>query len=104
MSQSMRNLVALAPLLVAGCSTMAAEEPQPPLHGATSGYKCRNEGLDAFVGRESTSEVGAELLSKSGARTLRWVRPGMMITMEYSEERVTVHLGPDGRIARVTCG
>lgn len=100
----MRNMVAFAPLLAAACTTMAAQEPQPPTHGAESGYKCRNEGLDAFVGRPATSEVGAELLQKSGARTIRWVRPGMMITMEYSEERLTVHLGDDNRIARVTCG
>ena len=98
----MRRLIALAPLFVAACSTMAAEEPRTV--GETSGYVCRREGLDAFVGREPTSEVGSEILRKSGARTLRWVAPNMRVTMEFREDRVTVWLGTDNRIERVSCG
>ena len=31
---------------------------------------------------------------------IRWVAHGMMITMEFSEEWLTVHLSPDGRVAK----
>ncbi len=98
----MRKIIAFAPLLVAACSTMAAENPRTV--GETPGYACKPEGLEAFVGREPTSEVGSEILARSGARTLRWVSPGMRITMEFREDRVTVWIGTDNKIERVNCG
>ena len=98
----MHRLIGLAPLFVAACSTMAAEEPRAV--GETPGYACKSEGLNSFVGREPTSEVGSEILRQSGARTLRWVTPGMRVTMEFREDRVTVWIGTDNRIERVNCG
>jgi hypothetical protein len=35
---------------------------------------------------------------------MRVVQPGMMITMEFSAERVTVQLAPGNRIERANCG
>ena len=60
--------------------------------------------LDRFAGRPATSELGAEMLAASGARTLRWVRFGAMITMEFSPSRLTVRLDPQGKIASANCG
>ena len=97
----MRRVVVLVPIVVAACSTTPAAIP---VHGQTHGYICRNEGLDRFAGRAPTSGVGAEMLKASGARTLRWVRFGAMITMEFSPSRLTVRLDPHGRIASTTCG
>ena len=48
----MRKTIALAAILGAGCTTMAADQTQPPVHGETPGYECKSEGLDAFIGRE----------------------------------------------------
>jgi Peptidase inhibitor I78 family len=98
----MRKLVAMPALLLAACSTMAAEEPRTV--GETPGYVCKSAGLDAFAGRAPTSETGSEILRKSGARTLRWVTPGMRVTMEFREDRITVWIGTDGKIERVNCG
>lgn len=98
----MRNPIAFVALLAAGCTTVAAEEPATV--GETSGNVCKADGLEAFVGREPTSEVGSEILAKSGARTLRWVAPNMRVTMEFREDRVTVWLSTDNKIERVNCG
>jgi hypothetical protein len=97
----MRKAALLAPALLAACATAPAE---PPVHGETPGYICRNEGLDRFAGRPATSEVGAEMLTASGAKALRWVRFGAMITMEFSPSRLTVRLDQQNRIASATCG
>jgi len=35
---------------------------------------------------------------------MRVVQPGMMITMDFSAERVTVHLAMGNRIERANCG
>lgn len=86
--------------LLAACATA---EPIP-VHGATPGYTCSDAGLEQFTGRAATQELGAEMLRVSGARTLRWVLPGMAVTMEFSPERLTVHLDSAGRVDRATCG
>jgi hypothetical protein len=97
----MRKVALIAPALLAACATAPAE---PPVHGQVPGYICRNEGLDRFAGRQATSELGAEMLAASGAKNLRWVRFGAMITMEFSPSRLTVRLDQQGRVASATCG
>lgn len=100
----MLRMLLVAPLAVGACSTMAANEPEPPVRGETPGYTCRDGELDSFVGRPATADVGAELMRRSGARTLRWVTKGMMITMEFRSDRLTVWLDASNRIERLNCG
>jgi hypothetical protein len=97
----LKLLVVVAPAL-----TACAAAPPPaeiPHHGA-SAYVCRGESLGQFTGRPATQELGAEMLRVSGARIIRWVAHGMMITMEFSPERLTVQLTPDNRVERANCG
>jgi len=93
----MRRLTLFAPALLAACAAV-------PPHGGDPGYVCHNNGLDRFAGRPTTSELGAEMLAASGARTIRWVRFGAMIMMEFSPSRLTVRLDPQGRVASASCG
>ena len=98
----MRKLPAMVALALSACA--AAPTPADyPVHGA-SAYVCRSESLGQFTGRPATQELGAEMLRVSGARRIRWVAHGMMITMDFSPERLTVHLTPDNRVERATCG
>ena len=96
----MRKLILSAAILVAACSTVPA---QPPVVGG-GGAACRNDGLDRFVGQPASSEVGAQMLAASGARVVRWVAMGMLITMEYRADRLTVRLDANNRILSATCG
>jgi hypothetical protein len=91
----MHRLLWLSPLLLAACATAS-----PPPRVDQSGGVCRQEGLAAFAGRPATAEVGAEIMRVSGARALRWIRPGMMVTMEYREDRVSVWLIASPNIER----
>jgi hypothetical protein len=97
----MRKALVLVAALGAGCTTVAAQEP---VHGETFGYECRSEGLNAFVGQTATVEVGSEILAKSGAKVLRWLRPGQIVTMEFRSDRVNVKLDFQNKIEAVTCG
>ena len=97
----MRKLLLIASVLPAGCATAPAAVP---VHGEIPGYVCRSSGLDRFTGLVATSELGTQMLAASGAGTLRWVRFGAMVTMEFSPSRLTVRLDPQGRIASATCG
>lgn len=97
----MRKVLLLAPALLASCSTAPA---QIPVHGVTPGHKCDAAGTDPFIGKMGTSETGAAIMRFSHAAVLRWAPPGVMLTMDYREDRVTVHLGPDRRITQIKCG
>ena len=93
----MRNLALLAPLALAACATAGAAPP-------ASGRLCRGDDLGQFVGRPASQALGAEMLRVSGARTLQWVGHGMMVTMEFSPERLRVYLTADNRVERANCG
>lgn len=97
----MHKVLLLAPVLLAACSTAPAE---PPVHGVTQGHKCVTAGTDQFIGQSGTSKTGAAIMRVSHAAVLRWAPPGVMLTMDYSEDRVTVHLGPDGKVTKIKCG
>lgn len=99
----MSSRIGAATAIALAVSACATAQPIPP-HGGSSGYVCNNSGLGRFVGQPATSEVGAEMLRASGARTIRWVRPGQAITMEFSAERLTVHLDANGRVESASCG
>ena len=65
---------------------------------------CNGAGLGQFTGQPASEELGARILKASGARTIRWVAKGSMVTMEYSAERVTVMLDGDNKVERASCG
>lgn len=99
----MRSSILFGAMVLPACAA-AAPEPEIPVRGETPGFTCRNPGLDRFVGREATTGLADELRRASGARTVRWVRPGMMVTMEYRYDRLTVRLDARNRVIAANCG
>jgi translation initiation factor IF-1 len=57
-----------------------------------------------MVGRQSSTEMGTEARNRSGAARMRWIRPGDVVTMDYREDRLNIHLDERGRIVRLVCG
>jgi len=95
-----KTALTMAAMALTSCATA---EPIP-VHGATPGYTCHAIDISQFAGQQATSELGAAMLRASGARTIRWVYPGQAITMEFSAERLTVHLDSAGRVEGASCG
>ena len=62
------------------------------------------EGLGDLVGRQATTELGAEAMRRSGSARLRWIQPGDVITMDYSESRLNIYLDSRNRVDRFICG
>ena len=96
-------LIAFAAPLLAACATASAQSPYPNRSSAEK-FECRNTALEQFVGQAPTAEVATTILRASGAKHLRWVAHGMVVTMEYRSDRVTVALDQQSRISRVSCG
>ena len=88
-------------LLIAAC---AAVPPGEVPEAGGSGHICNAEGLGNLVGREATGALGTEAVRRSGSRTLRWIRPGDAVTMDYRPDRLNVHLDARNRVARFACG
>jgi hypothetical protein len=88
-------------LLITAC---AAVPPEEVPEAAGSGHTCNAEGLADLVGREATGAVGTEAVRRSGSRTLRWIRPGDAVTMDYRPDRLNVHLDARNRVERFACG
>jgi hypothetical protein len=95
-----RIALPLLALAMAGCTYNSRPETPAP---APSG-KCSAEGLGDLVGKTQSEAVAKEALRRSGAKLLRWITPEMMVTMDYREDRLNLHLGTDGKIGSVRCG
>ena len=94
----MHNSALLATFALAACATSA-----PPV-GAPPAGACHSEGLAQFVGQPASQGLGAEMQRVSGARTLQWVSHGMVVTMDFSPQRLRVFLTADNRVERAACG
>jgi hypothetical protein len=70
----------------------------------TPGHKCTTDGTDQFIGQEGTEATGNAILKASNAAVLRWAPPGVMLTMDYREDRVTIWLDPAKKITKIRCG
>jgi len=97
----MRLWIASLALLPLGACTVAQSDGTAP--GPMPGT-CRAAALDQFTGQPASQELGARILAASGARLIRWVPKGGVVTMEYSAERVTVLLDETNRVERASCG
>jgi Peptidase inhibitor I78 family len=92
---------AFVPLLLGACSAAPAE---PVIHGETPGHTCKAEGTDQFVGQSQSKRVGAAIKRASNAALLRWAPPGVMLTMDFRADRVTVWLDDASKITKIRCG
>lgn len=95
----MKSLIAALALSLPACATTPAEGAPEPAAGA-----CNAAAARALVGRPATDALVAEAQRLTGARRVRAIRPGMMVTMDYSPDRLNIHIGPDDRIERFACG
>jgi hypothetical protein len=89
-------------MTISGCAPAPpAEAEEVPVRGAGSCDASKAQGL---IGRAHSEQLDADALRLSGARTLRWIKPGTMVTMDYREDRLNLHLDARGRVTKVACG
>ena len=96
----MHLLTASAAILALTACTIAESDPVP---GIPEG-SCRTEPLGQFIGQPASQDLGARMLSASGARIIRWVPKGGVVTMDFSPSRLTVQLDAANRVEAANCG
>ena len=100
-----------APLLIVlagGCATLpqanAEAAVEAPAARDESAGTCDATPAQSLVGRTHSGEIAREALRLSGARTLRSIPPGTMVTMDYREDRLNLEIDAQKRITKVRCG
>lgn len=99
----MRRMIAALALLPMAACTIATSEQTGSASGEPVGT-CRNNSLGQFIGQPASQDLGARMLSASGAKILRWVPKGGMVTMDFNPSRLTVQLDGANRIESANCG
>ena len=100
----MHKLFLLTPPLLVACSTAPMAASYPPVHGETPGHTCTTAGTERFIGRTRSQSARTAIMRASHAAVLRWAPPGVMLTMDYRADRVTVHLDAANKITQIKCG
>lgn len=95
-----RFAVPLIAVVLVGCAPSAAA-PKPMPAAPTP---CGAEKLGGFIGKQRTDAISKQVAEKSGAKGIRWISPGMAVTMDYREDRLNVFVSDKGVIQRVSCG
>ena len=90
----MRRAIAAVAAVASACATVPDE----------SAGACSTATLRELVGRQASAELGSEAMNRSGASRLRWIRPGDIVTMDYSESRLNIHLDAQNKVERFVCG
>ena len=89
-----RPLVLLMPLFLIAC----VEVPMPAEPAPTE-TACGAADLQDLVGRDA-----AVLQTMRFGQTVRIIRPGMAVTMDYVPERLNIEIDGNERIVAVRCG
>ena len=102
-------MIRLAALPVAALALMSCA-PRVPIvtlpteEAQVQPTTCGSHHVVHLVGKKRTPELATEVARLSGAERVRWIAPGMAVTMDYSETRLNVHVNDKGVITQFTCG
>jgi hypothetical protein len=92
-------------LLLQACATAPeggfAQAGPPP---ATTAGECNAAQAQFAVGRTLDDNLRAQVLSSTGARTVRVYRTGDAITMDFSAQRLNLELDAAGKVVKASCG
>lgn len=94
----MKALVLIAaPLSLAACSY---ERPTPvdPVR------ECDAARIQTLVGRDAAPATIKQAQEQANARTVRVIKPGMAVTMDYRTDRLNVELDDANKITALRCG
>ncbi len=86
-------------LLLPACTTMG---PQAEANAPTG--KCSADPVQSLVGGAFSEALVADAQRRSGARSIRVIRPGQAVTMDFREDRLNIALDVSDKVESLRCG
>jgi hypothetical protein len=85
---------------LAACTSVeqSAAPPTPPAEDGA----CNADAAQSFVGKPASAAEQAR--AASGARTMRLIRPGQAVTMDYRPDRLNIELDASDSMVKLSCG
>ncbi len=100
----MRLLAGLIGLgLMAGGCMPAVEDQEVPARDDPR-FTCNAAKVQSMIGQAASQALGGEAVRTSGARTMRWIAPDSVYTMEFRADRLNIHLDARNRVTKINCG
>lgn len=95
-------LIALA---LGACTTtqQTADDPAPAAPELPGGA-CDTTALAALVGKPFTPALEADARARAKPRTVRAIRPGMAVTMDFRPDRLNIDIDEKNMVAGFRCG
>ena len=75
-----------------------------PISLRDEGDQCGASLVQNFLGLRANDTLRQEIATRSEARTIRWLTPGMAVTMDFRGDRLNATLDEDGVITALRCG
>lgn len=99
---SLRALALSATVVLAACAAPPPAADAPAAHMPASA--CNADAAQSLVGQAATQDNFEAARKASGAATLRMLKPGQPMTMDFRGDRVNVLEDANGKIEKITCG
>ncbi|ODP39479.1 I78 family peptidase inhibitor [Sphingomonas turrisvirgatae] len=93
-----RLSIAILTLPLAACAAMS------PAAEDRLGVQCNADRVQPLVGREASPDVVERARTRSGARSVRMIKPGMAVTMDFRSDRLNLELDDANMIQAARCG
>lgn len=102
-------LVAAFALSISACSSAAPpmSDPTPPTVATPDpdAGSCNADAAKAdAIGKTADAATVDRARSAAGAKVVRVIKPGMMVTMDYRGDRLNIDVDADNRITNLRCG
>ena len=87
-------------------SSPPMSQPAPPDRLPPGGIdgKCDAKAAQAYIGKTASAEVMAQAKAAAGASHVRTLKPGQMVTMEFSAGRLNLDVDANNVITSARCG
>lgn len=99
-----RTAVLSAAIVMAACTMESSKPEQSATPPASESASCDAAKASFAVGKPYSDEIAQRARQASGARTVRALRPGQVVTMEYLHDRLNLKLDAADRIEGAHCG
>lgn len=106
--RSLLAVVASALLLVACAAPAPSPAPAAPATGPAAAAapvdQCNADGARFAVGQPLSPQLEAAARARAAAATVRALKPGQAVTMEFNGARLNLDVDARGRVTGVRCG